>query len=82
MAPNLFPFRSHYSPGAATLNLNVQLEYPVSMEPMTTMFDSGSTYTYVHKDTYGRLIAAVCFTSQLAASAHANAHTYLTGVTS
>ncbi|XP_044368779.1 aspartic proteinase Asp1 isoform X2 [Triticum aestivum] len=50
---------SHYSPGAATLNLNVQLEYPVSMEPMTTMFDSGSTYTYVHKDTYGRLIAAV-----------------------
>ncbi|KAI4997630.1 aspartic proteinase Asp1-like [Hordeum vulgare subsp. vulgare] len=59
MAQNV---RSHYSPGAATLNLNVQLEYPVSVEPMPTIFDSGSTYTYVHMDTYARLISAVAVT--------------------
>uniref|UniRef100_A0ACD5WBE3 Uncharacterized protein n=1 Tax=Avena sativa TaxID=4498 RepID=A0ACD5WBE3_AVESA len=50
---------SYYSPGAAKLNLNVVQEYPVSENPMKTIFDSGSTYSYVPSDTYTRLVSAV-----------------------
>ncbi|KAK1646531.1 hypothetical protein QYE76_064336 [Lolium multiflorum] len=55
---------TYYTPGEATLNLNVQQEYPVSMKPMRTIFDSGTTYTYVHMTTYARLINAVGITLQ------------------
>ncbi|CAM0874781.1 unnamed protein product [Alopecurus aequalis] len=57
--PMVKDYRIYYSPGRSTLNLDVQQEYYISVTQMDAVFDSGSTYTYVHMETYARLLWAV-----------------------
>ncbi|KAM3293612.1 hypothetical protein ACQJBY_036887 [Aegilops geniculata] len=49
----------YYSPGKVTWNLDVLLKYELSKTPRVAVFDSCSSYSYVHKDTYEQLIQAV-----------------------